>query len=431
MKLLQAAQPPSTKIASQRSSIMDVPPVSHPAWKNIVSGKERHQFEFLATNLLLGYLSLQVRRDSSPEVLNRCAQELHDIFVRNGDLVSVERDIVKIFGKDTMSGYLYDVIEVKSKIIRGEKLLLAGDESLLKLLPAGNWIAGSIPYFMTEAGGLTTRHKIYVTELPATVSDISIKVYDPTTLEGVYTDAAQNGFSVIIMPGSSRTHLEFALRAPQYKDFGHSPLIGWIAGVHLDDLGKVTPKVFDGRTQKMYEDAAVVMHAALSPGYLAEINYVNIFEQGEGDTITFPQDGFNFCDAFINGVKTNFADYITQQNLDLRLPLVADYFGAKVNVSFQSVDPQTREVRFYAPVFAGITYKHAKPLQDYVRQFTAMLPSHLSQHPAFSCNCVLNYLYSELEGKRTGKITGPTTFGEVVYQLLNQTMAYLTVSEVR
>jgi hypothetical protein len=180
---------------------MDVPPVSHPAWKNLVSGKERHQFEFLATNLLLGYLALQVKRDSSPQIVQKGAQELHDIFVRNADLTSVQRDLIKIFGKDVLSGYLYDVIEVKSKITRGEKLLLAGDESLLKLLPAGKWIGGSIPYFMTEEGGLTTRHKIYVTELPETVSEVSIKIYDPATLASVYMDAAQNGFSVIIMPG--------------------------------------------------------------------------------------------------------------------------------------------------------------------------------------------------------------------------------------
>jgi hypothetical protein len=323
------------------------------------------------------------------------------------------------------------VIEVKSKITHGEKLLLAGDESLLKLLPAGDWVGGSIPYFMTEQGGLTTRHKIYVTELPEAVSDISIKIYDAATLASVYTEAAQNGFSVIIMPGSSNTHLEFALHAPQYQDFGHSPLIGWIAGVHLDDLGKIAPKVFDGKTQKMFEDAAVVMHAALSPGHIAEINYVNIFEQGEGDTITFPQDGFSTSEACINGTRVNFADYIRQENLDMRLPLVADYFGARVNVSFQNVDISKREVRFYAPVFAGVSYKHARPLHDYVEQFTAMLPSHLNEHPAFSCNCILNYLYSKLEGKRTGKITGPATFGEVVYQLLNQTVAYLTVTEIQ
>src|SRR5689334_16175006 len=122
---------------------MDVPPVSHPAWKNIVSGKDIYQFEFLATKFLLGYLSLQVKRDSSPQVVHKCAQELHDIFVRNADLACVQNDLLKIFGQDRLRGYLYDVLEVKAKITRGEKLLLAGDESLLKLLPAGNWIGGS------------------------------------------------------------------------------------------------------------------------------------------------------------------------------------------------------------------------------------------------------------------------------------------------
>jgi hypothetical protein len=180
----------------------------------------------------------------------------------------------------------------------------------------------------------------------------------------------------------------------------------------------------------MLEDGAVVMHAALPPTQVAEINYINIFEQGDGDTITFSEDGFNIREAYINGVKTNFAEYVTRKNLDTRLPLVADYYGSMVNVSFQSVDKAKQEVQLYAPVFAGIPYKHAKPLEDYVKQFTSKIPMHLNQNPAFSCNCILNYLYSELEGKRTGEITGPTTFGEIVYQLLNQTMAYLTITDL-
>jgi hypothetical protein len=53
-----------------------------------------------------------------------------------------------------------------------------------------------------------------------------------------------------------------------------------------------------------------------------------------------------------------------------------------------------------------------------------------SDNIVFSCNCILNYLYSELEGKQTGGIIGPITFGEVAYQLLNQTLAYLTISEI-
>jgi len=42
----------------------------------------------------------------------------------------------------------------------------------------------------------------------------------------------------------------------------------------------------------------------------------------------------------------------------------------------------------------------------------------------------LNYLYSGLEGKKTGNVTGPITFGEVAYQLLNQTMVYMTIENI-
>ena len=48
----------------------------------------------------------------------------------------------------------------------------------------------------------------------------------------------------------------------------------------------------------------------------------------------------------------------------------------------------------------------------------------------FSCNCVLNYLYSNLEGKKVGSFTGPMTFGEIAYVLLNQTLVYLQVQDI-
>jgi hypothetical protein len=35
-----------------------------------------------------------------------------------------------------------------------------------------------------------------------------------------------------------------------------------------------------------------------------------------------------------------------------------------------------------------------------------------------------------LEGKTTAGMTGPMTFGEIAYQLLNQTLVYLEVRDV-
>jgi hypothetical protein len=39
-------------------------------------------------------------------------------------------------------------------------------------------------------------------------------------------------------------------------------------------------------------------------------------------------------------------------------------------------------------------------------------------------------LYSELEGKKTASIIGPITFGEIAYQLLNQTLVYAEIQDL-
>ena len=50
-----------------------------------------------------------------------------------------------------------------------------------------------------------------------------------------------------------------------------------------------------------------------------------------------------------------------------------------------------------------------------------------AEKPVFSCNCILNYLYGGLEGEKIPPYAGPITFGEVAYQLLNQTLAYCEI----
>ncbi|WP_243310426.1 DUF6976 family protein [Fundidesulfovibrio agrisoli] len=326
------------------------------------------------------------------------------------------------------------VAETAKLIEAGNVLLLAGDEAVLRQLPKGNWIGGTIPYFISHAeGGLATRDRIFVTDVTGVAQSVEIVERDANGLAKVYAEGPQEGFSVVIIPALSKAHLSFALNAPNYKDFGVRPLIGWISGVHLDDLGKVTPKVFNGVTGNALEEGAVVLQATLKPGKVAEVGIVNLFEQGGGDILTFPADGFSAKEVLVNGEKRNFAAYIVKNKLDTRLPLVADYYGALVNISFQGIDEVEGEVKFYAPVFTGIRYKHAKPVADYGEAFKACLENkcQLSEdRVVFSCNCILNYLYSGLEGKKTDPFVGPITFGEIAYQLLNQTLVYLEVHDV-
>jgi hypothetical protein len=320
--------------------------------------------------------------------------------------------------------------DVRTKITQGKRLLLAGDEGLLRQLPAGDWIGGTIPYFMTEEGGLCTSAKIQVTELPDFVAAIDIRAYDEATIPRVYTDAPENGVSFIIIPAKSAMHFSFALNAPDYENFAVRPLIGWVAGMLLDQLDTGSPKVFNGRRPEALEDAAIVMHVSLPKNKVADIGIVNIFEQGDGDTITFAADGFCARDAHINGRKRNFGEYLFEKKLDKRLPLVADYHGVFINTSFKEGDGLQEEVEFYAPVFSGVAYKHARPVDDYVSSFVSKAPEGLGHQIVFSCNCILNYLYSNLEGKKIAGITGPTTFGEIAYQLLNQTMVYLRIIDL-
>ena len=297
----------------------------------------------------------------------------------------------------------------------------------------GEWMGGTIPYFISETqGGMVSRTTVFATDITDIVERVEIVRYDHNSLAKLFTDGAVHSFSFIIIPGRSIAHLAFALNAPGYKDFGTRPLAGWISGVHLDDLGDITPKVFDGQTGASFNEGALVLHADLPPGKTAEVGIINLFEQGDGDTFAFPVDGFSARDVLVNGEKDNFASYIRRNALDTKLPLVADYNGIMANTSFQNVDDIGEEVTFYAPVFKGVSYKHAKPVTDYETAFKNQLGKECSscaENVVFSCNCILNYLYSELEGKKTEPFAGPITFGEIANRLLNQTLVFLEVRD--
>jgi uncharacterized protein DUF6976 len=328
-----------------------------------------------------------------------------------------------------MNNQLMSIDETNSIIDSGKFLLIAGDESVLLKLNKGNWIAGTIPYFMDTDGGITTREKCFITILPDYLLELEIKTYDKDTIKNVYVDGHENGLSFIIIPAMNEIHFSFALNGPSYEHFGYNPLIGWIAGIHLDDLGKETAKTITGKDGQLLEDKAVVIHGSLPDGKYSEIDIINIFKQGSGDEIQFLEDSFTVKDALINGKQRNFADYLKEIGHDTRFPLVADYLGSMINISYQSVDEEKHEVVFYAPVFKGQLYKNAEKLEDYIAKFESQMPKEDIKKIVFSCNCILNYLYSELEGKKTEGISGPITFGEIGYQLLNQTLAYITVKD--
>lgn len=326
---------------------------------------------------------------------------------------------------------LYTTDKVKEKIKQGEKLILAGDEKLLNELPEGNWIGGSIPYFMAQDGGVFTQNQIFVTEMPDYVKETTIHVYDKKNIENIYNELPEHGFSIIIMPAFSSIHQYFALNTLSFPNFATKPLAGWIAGVPFDKIGKDIPKVYNGFKGDIYEDKAVVYSAELPESKIADIQIINIFKQGEGDSIFFLEKGFKVKDALINGERQNFADYLLRNKIDNKLPFVADVFGSMLNSSLKEIDEKNKTTEFFAPVFDNTEYKLATPGGDYIQAFRGMIPDDVSaDNLFFSCNCLYNYFFAELEGKKTGNFTGPAAFGEIAYQLLNQTLVYLTINDI-
>lgn len=311
-------------------------------------------------------------------------------------------------------------------IQQGKALSLAGTEAALDRLPRGNWIAGTIPYFMVAEGGIVVEDdRVFATDLSG-LGTVTLASYGAAELEGISGEAPDNGFALTIIPAASETHRRFAAEAANFKDAFLKPTVGWIAGVHLRDLGRVSPKVYDGRTATKHTDRAVVAHVALPDDKLVQVDIVNLFEPDGQDALRFHETAFSVRECEVNGERRNFAEYVASRGLAQgRLPLVGDFAGAHINVSLQKVHAD--RVDLYAPVFAGVDYHFARPVSDYAAAFRQRLAEQDASGTVVSCNCILNFVFGELEGKAIGGAQGPVTFGEIAYQLLNQTMVNVRV----
>ena len=327
-----------------------------------------------------------------------------------------------------MNNKMCQVSDVIELINAGKSLLIAGDKILLDKLPSGNWIGGTIPYFISEKGGEFTQERVFITELPSSAKSFKIVDYDESNLKNIFLDAPENGFTFLIISAFSNSHTFYALNAPSFEHFASSPVIGWVSGFDLND-SNAKAMVFNGQKSSSSSNA-VAIHVELPEDKYVDADIINIFEQDkEADTLQFLEDGFSASEVLVNGQKENFINYLKKKNIDTKIPLVADLFGASINTSFMALDEENNVVKFYAPIFKNTDYKIGTQIEDYISEFNKKIELLQDKEISFSCNCILNYLYAGLEGKHTANAIGPITFGEIVYQLLNQTMVYMTIEK--
>ncbi|MEO0938988.1 MAG: hypothetical protein AAFY38_12615 [Pseudomonadota bacterium] len=321
-----------------------------------------------------------------------------------------------------MKNAICTVVETADRIKAGEKLVIAADEALLRQLPKGDWIGGTSVYFLTDGGGREERERLFVTQVDA--QNCVVKHLDQADLKDFAAAQFKSGLTILLIPGFSNAHQEYAIHGPGYDGLFDQPVVGWISGVHLDDIGQVSPKVFDGTSGQAHDDGAVVMYVDAAGGQAPTVDILNLFHQDTASpTLKFASSVFSATEVFVDCKPVNLAQYITENEINTQLPLVANYSGAMINVSVQNVDLAQGKVDFYAPVVPDVEYRLAADPGPYAEVFASRLTAEGTH--ALSYNCILNYLYGELEGKTTGTFTGPATFGEIAYILLNQTMVYV------
>lgn len=326
-----------------------------------------------------------------------------------------------------MKKSLKPVEQVVKMINNNRVLLLAGDESVLDQLPKGKWIAGTTPYFMSTDGGKFSKKLIHVTDITDIQESFKIVNYDKENINNIVADEFENGFTMLILPVFQPVWQQYALNSPEYDNIYINPIVGWVSGADFSELGKATAKTYNGNTKS--ETDGVAMHVKLPDNLVARTEIINLYKPGNSDNITFPNKGFDSSVCTVNGKVQSLYDYFTSIKSDERLPIVANYSGAHLNTGI-IWDREAKNAILVAPVFPNVNYRIAQSSNiNYEREFEKRIAASDKQNIIFSCNCLMNYFTFRLEGKKLKGISGPVTFGEIAYHVLNQTFVYLVVEK--
>jgi len=311
-------------------------------------------------------------------------------------------------------------------ITEGRTLIVAADGPILKTLPKGNWIGGSIPYFMTEEGGALNREQVFVTDLTTEIQDFSIKAYGAQELEQMLDDRPENGFSYLLMPAFQEVQANYALQISQNPKLFDVPTLGWVTGIVWGEAAQ--PLVVNGQDGAVYTDQLLALHAQLAAEQYAELSIVNIYEQNDGPKIQFLEDGYQVEDCLIDGEKQNFLSYLQEHQIDMDYPLVGDFGGAQLNTSIYQAEEAATAVSFASPVFQSQIYRFAKTIENRQAAFKAKLPPK-TETTLVAYNCVANFMQLGGEENYTAGYHYPFTFGEIAYLVLNQTMVILDIKK--
>jgi hypothetical protein len=313
---------------------------------------------------------------------------------------------------------LFSIEEVSRMINDGLYLILAGNREALQQLPAGNWIGGATPcYVSSGAPNEIAKDQLYVNQLPEYVAGVELKTYDADHLKHIFTEGPDNGFTVLLLPFASEILQEYALHAFDYENFGLVPLVGWVAGTGNTWETLQTDIVMYGPDVTTHPNKAVVMHVELPADKYAEIHIHSPFKIRPEVTVVFEENTVSPQDAIINGERQNLREYMLRHNINFVHPLIVNLAGINICVTFNY---DAKQLTTMTALFKGVSYYFSEP---------DMQVWGIPQDRIYALCCL--YYVQNPDPERLCRMTGPVTYGEIGYQIVNQSIVFLTVGDLK
>jgi len=405
----------------------NIPAVTDTFWKKLIKNEVEHEFCTLAIQLYVSSLTLDcklgfISEEEAIERLHSYACRFPKMFFNqfeddNTPFIQTSKD-------------LFTLEEVIRKVENKEFLIVLGNDELLQQLPKGNWIGVSAYYFMTKERGLSTNEKLYVQNLSNYSESVTIKSYKEDQTQDILKDRIAGGFTYLLMAPLTKVAENYATEVLSDISLYSIPILGFIGGAKYEDVQSGHKSYcYNGITGQRSDEEAIAIHVKLKQSFSPRIEILNIFEpELEGPRFNFDQNSFAVTDCTVDGQKRNLYDYMLENDIGRAYPLISNHNGALLNCSIFQLDQENKTVYLASPTRKGKTYFLAKPFDDYMKAFQARFDTIDKSNIVISFNCYYNYFFGKLEGKKL-EIGGPITYGEIAYQLLNQTMVYLRIDK--
>jgi|WetSurMetagenome_2_1015567.scaffolds.fasta_scaffold1790649_1 hypothetical protein len=82
---------------------MTVPASSHPIWKDVLNGKIKHDFQFLALKMMLGRIQITLKADPSQAQYAKCVEDLRNLLMQNANHPKVQNDLSMLLSNGGLS----------------------------------------------------------------------------------------------------------------------------------------------------------------------------------------------------------------------------------------------------------------------------------------------------------------------------------------